>query len=104
MQSYGVISIQEVQDKIFLLSNKKIASDQFKIASFPNITVIFFESLKIYKDIEYLVSLDIQFPNSYNYYSKNVVWLGNLKHNSMEFNISAENQHTKKYVNHLWII
>ena len=102
LNSFGYISIQEVQSKNYVLKSQ-LASNQHKSSFVPDVTVILFKPTKILKDLEYLVTVDYQYPNLTNV-PKKVFWLGNLKSNSMVFNISAENQVTYKYVSHLWIV
>ena len=97
----GTISIQEVESKEYLLTEMEISSNQLKFSAFPDLTVVHFEPLKISKGIEYLVTFDYKAKSLF--FSTKTIWLGNLKYNSMQFNISAGNQDTKKYVSHLWI-
>ena len=115
LKSYGYISVQEIKSKTYLLNNIRMSSNQLTFLSLPNITVLFFDTyLKISKDIEYVVSIDYEYPEDHNYNrnynysqrsnSKTVVWMGNLKHDTMEFNISAENGYKEKYVSHLFIM
>ena len=107
LKSYGYISIQEMESKTYILGSRAMSSNQLKFSSFPNITVIFFdEYLKISKDIEYLVTIDYRYPRNYNYSTnqKEAVWIGNLKYDSIDFNISAGNQNKREYVSHLYIM
>ena len=110
LKSYGRISIQEMENEVYLLPPQSI-SDYQKVPfpSLPNIAVIFFNLyLKISKDKEYVVTIDYNCPRHYNYgYSqqyKTVFWMGNLKYDSMEFNISAGNQSNREYISHLFIM
>ena len=112
LKSYGYISVQEKENQTYLLETKSMSSNQLKFSSLPNITFTFFDKyLKISKDIEYVVSIDYRRPEDRNYNrysqssnSKTVVWMRNLKYDSMEFNISAGNQSGSEYVSHLFIM
>ena len=103
LKSYGYISVQEMESKTYLLENMSMLSNQHTFSSLPNITFTFFDKhLKISKDIEYVVSIDYR---NYNKSSNTtVVWMRNLKYDSMEFNISTGDESKKEYVSHLFIM
>jgi hypothetical protein len=104
LKEYGYVNVREKEKNTYLLYDKSISSNQLRFSSLPNITVLFFDKyLKISKDIEYEISID--YRNYSKSSSKTVVWMGNFKYDSMEFNISAGYQSWwSKYVSHLFIM